>query len=212
MFRSLLVLGGLLCCLLTTGTVAASAASPQPSAEASANFTCDGTYVNRTFKHVRVRPGDTCILKNSTVTGNLMARRPATVKVLDTAVRHNLMVRGATQDVVIGNRGCRQDPTVGNNLKVTKSHNVAICWMTTKNNIKVTRNDGRISLFHNHAGRSIDVSRNLAYVADPGTKHQRAGAIRLRYNTADSHIRLFDNHPTRDLLGLRKNSPIPEVK
>jgi hypothetical protein len=209
MYRSLL-LGALAGCLVSV--VPASAVPASAHAHARPNFVCDGTYVHRTFKHVRVRPGDTCVLIDSTVTGNLMARNPRTVKVLDTTVAHNLMIRGATDDVVIGNRGCRFDPTVGNNIKVTKSHDVAICWMQVKNNLTVTGNDGRINVSHNDVGRSLSISRNLAYVADSGVTHRSAGAIRVKHNTAGNHIRLFANDPSRTFRGLATNSPSPEVK
>jgi hypothetical protein len=200
--------------LATTGlglSVAPTHAIPDVG-EKPPNLVCDGTYTGQTFKNVRVRPGDTCVLKDSTVTGNLMARDPRTVKVIDTEVGRNLKVRGATDFVKIGNAGCKLDPVVGNNIQVRESHNVLICYMTTKNNISVTGSDGRISLFHNNAGRHIAVSRNDAYDPDPGVKHANPGAIRLRHNTAGGHIRLADNDPSRDLLGLAKNLPAPKVK
>jgi hypothetical protein len=201
--------------LATTGlglSAAPTQAIPDIGAEQPPNLVCDGTYTGQTFKHVRVRPGATCVLKDSTVTGNLMARDPRTVKVIDTEVRRNLKVRGATDFVKIGNAGCKLDPVVGNNIQVRESHNVLICYMTTKNNISVTGSDGRISLFHNNAGRHIAVSRNDAYDRDPGVTHPNPGAIRLRYNTVGGHIRLADNHHSRDLLGLGTNEPSPRVK
>ena len=93
--KRLFLVGSAVSCLLLVGLPVASTASVTAT-KAEANFVCDGTYVNRTFKHVRVRPGDTCVLIDSTVTGNFSARNPRTVKVLDTTVGHNLMVRGAT--------------------------------------------------------------------------------------------------------------------
>lgn len=194
--------------------VAGIVLTPAPSsAAADPIFVCDGHYKDRTFKHVRVPEGATCVLRDSTVTGNFMARNPRTVKILDTEVRRNTMVRGATRDVVIGNAGCRLDPLAGNNIKVTRSHNVAICWMTVKNNIMVRGNDGRITLTHNSVGRNIDVSRNKAYDPDPAdaTKHKAPGAIRVKFNEAGGHIRLFKNDRDK-LIGLKSNSPVAEVK
>ena len=199
-------------CLTAAGTPSHAGAAAQAAPDDSwPILTCDGVYRNRTFKHVRVRPGDTCVLRDSVVTGNFKARNPETVRLIDTALRRNVMVRGATEDVVIGNSGCRFDPTVGNNLVVRNSHNVVICWMTVKNNIKVVGNDGRISLFNNKVGSNISVSRNEAYVADPGTQHKSPGAIRLRHNTAGQHIRLADNDPSRTFRGLATNTPTPEL-
>ncbi|HET9420311.1 MAG TPA: hypothetical protein VFO49_04180 [Nocardioides sp.] len=196
------------------GGTSAQADMDKDAAARAPIFTCDGVFTHRTFTHVRVEEGATCVLRNSTVTGNFRARHPRTVKILDTEVRRNIMIRGATRNVVIGNAGCRFDPVAGNNIKVTRSHSVAICWMTVKNNIMVRGNDGRISLFHNTVGRNIDVSRNDRYRPLPAdtTKHKRPGAIRVRKNTAGGHVRLFDNDPSRDLLGLGTNTPTPEVK
>ena len=188
----------------------AHATAPPPSGP---NFECNGTYTGQTFKHVRVPEGATCILRDSTVTGNVMAKSPRTVKIIDTEVRRNIMVRGATHDVIIGNAGCRFDPLAGNNIKVTNSHNVAICWMTVKNNVTVRGNDGRITLMHNTIGRNIDVSRNDRYDRRPGDeKHKHPGAIRIKHNTAGGHIHLFDNHPSRSFRGLGTNDPTPTVK
>ena len=195
------------------GLVTTSAQAAAPPAQAAPIFDCDGTYTGQTFKHVRVSEGDTCILRDSLVTGNFMARNPRTVKILDTEVRRNTMVRGATHDVVIGNAGCRLDPLAGNNIKVTGSHNVAICWMTVKNNVMVRGNDGRITLMNNNVGRNIDVSRNDAYDRRPADgKHQHPGAIRIKHNTAGGHIHLFNNHPSRTFRGLGTNSPTPTLK
>jgi len=191
-----------------------SLATPTRAGQAGPIFDCDGTFTGQTFKHVRVSEGATCILRDSTVTGNVMARNPRTVKILDTEVGHNIMIRGATRNVIIGNAGCRFDPVAGNNIKVSNSHNVAICWMTVKNNVMVRGNDGRITLLSNNVGRNIDVSRNDKYNPDPAdaTNHKRPGAIRLRENSAGGHIKLFKNHPSRELRGLDTNDPSPEVK
>ena len=202
--------------LSTLALVAAGLAAAAPSSHASAAagpiFHCDGTYVGQTFKHVRVGEGDTCILRDSTVTGNFQARNPRTVKILDTEVEHNIMVRGATHDVVIGNAGCKFDPVVGNNIKVDNSHNVAICWMTVDNNVMVRGNDGRITLMNNTVGNNIDVSRNDRYNAQPGDDaHRFPGAIRIKHNTAGNHIKLFKNDRSR-FRGLGSNTPTPTVK
>lgn len=209
--RRLLVL--LLPLLAAGALLAVQSASPTGAADPGDGpiFECDGWYTGITVKHVRVRPGDTCVLRDSVVTGGLLARNPRTVRVLDTEVRRNLMVRGATDDVTIGNEGCRLDPVVGNNITVTRSHDVAICWMTVKNNIRVTGNDGRISLFHNDVGRNITIARNLEYVRDPGVEHARPGAIRVKENVAGGHITAADN-PGRQVIGGETNTPVLEFR
>lgn len=167
------------------------------SAPAPQNLICDNTSatpLSGTYKNVRVRPGDSCYLLNARVTGGFQATRPVTVKILDTPVARNIQIHGATHDVIIGNRGCRFDPTVGNNIKVLNSHNVAICWMTVDNNIKVSGNDGRIALFHNKAGNNISITNNLAYNPNPGDgTHKNIDSIRVRHNRADGHITVRNN-------------------
>ncbi|MCW2796120.1 hypothetical protein [Nocardioides sp.] len=172
-------------------------------------LTCDNTAstpATGTYKRVRVPAGATCYLRGATVLGNLHAKNPRSVYVIDTEVAHNIKIMGATRDVVIGNAGCRLDPHAGNNVMVTKSHNVAICQESVDNNIKVSQNDGRISLFHNKAGRNISVTKNLAYDAHPGDgTHRRIAAIRFRFNTAGNHNRVRNN-AGRPVLA-RGNSP-----
>ncbi|WP_205472259.1 hypothetical protein [Nocardioides sp. SYSU D00038] len=171
--------------------------APATSAPPAKNITCDNTAstpLSGTYKNVTVRPGDSCYLLDATVTGNLHARDPHTVRVIDTEVRRNIMVMGATHDVVIGSRGCAYDPVAGNNIMVKKSHNVVVCWMTVKNNIKLSQNDGRISLFRNTVGRNIQVTNNLAYAPQAGDgQHKRINAIRLRHNRAGGHITVSRN-------------------
>jgi hypothetical protein len=186
---------------LLLGTLLAPAQSAPQSANQSKNqpknIVCDNTpatALSGTYKNVRVKPGASCYLLDAEVTGNFFARDAVTVKVIDSPVRHNLKISGATQDVVIGNFNCRLDPVVGNNIMVRDSHNVAICWMSADNNIKVSGNDGRITLAHNKAGANISVTKNLAYVAQPNDGvHGQVDAIRFRHNTAGGHNVVRDN-------------------
>ena len=133
---------------------------------------------------------------------------PVDVLVINTEVQRNIHIKGAQRDVKIGPAGCRFDPLVGNNVKVTQSHNVAICFTSADNNITVTRNDGRIMLRDNHAGSNIAVNNNLPYDRQPGDgQHPDIDAIRLRDNVADRHIVVRRNHD-RPLI-LEGNSPEP---
>jgi len=116
-----------------------------------------------------------------------------------------------TGTVLIGPTGCKFDPLVGNNVHVTKSHNVLICFVTTRNNILVTGNDGRVSVRDSVAGNNIHVDRNRAWVKDGPVRHNRPGAIRLLRDTAGNHIHVFHNDDSRVLI-LKGNSPEPVVK
>lgn len=182
--------------LLVIGTLA-PAAPAASAALAPQDLVCDNsaaTPYTGTYRRVTVRAGDYCYLRGATVTGGVHACNAHTVRIIDTAVARNIHITGTTHDVMIGSPGCRYDPQAGNNIMVTNSHNVLICWETVGNNIKVSRNDGRITLHHNRAGNSISVVNNLPFDWQAGDgQHGRMGAIRFRQNTADNHNRVRNN-------------------
>lgn len=204
----------LLAALMVMGTMAAPINLP-PSAQAAVEGTalvCDNTKgdpYTGTYSSVTVPAGASCYLRNALVTGNLKALHGAVdVVVINTEVQRNIHIRHAERKVKIGTAGCRMDPPVGNNLKVTRSHNVAICFMTVDNNIRITRNDGRILLRNSVAGQNISVTNNLAYNRKPGDgHHRRIAAIRLRDNVAGRHI-VVKRNADRPLI-LRRNTPVP---
>jgi hypothetical protein len=172
---------------------------------------CDGTY-SGTFRNVTVQAGGSCILSpGAEVIGGVHAMPGAANLIVHTDVGRNIQAQGVTGTVLIGPRGCKFDPIVGNNVHVNASHNVLICSVTTKNNILVTDNDGRISVRDSVAGNNIHVDRNRAWVKDGSVGHNRPGAIRLLRDTAGNHIHVFHNDDSRILI-LKGNSPEPIVK
>lgn len=197
--------------VLLTGLALSLTATSAPSAPARNLRDCDGTY-SGTYRNVTVQAGGTCILTSgATVIGGVHAKSGAANLIVHTAVARNIQAMGVTGTVLIGPAGCKFDPLVGNNVHVTKSHNVLLCQVSTKNNILVTDNDGRVSVRDSVAGNNIHVDRNRRWVKDGATGHVRAGAIRLLRNTAGNHIHVFHNDASRVLI-LKNNSPEPVVK
>jgi|GEM_PF-7068158 len=204
----------LLAALMVIGTMAAPI-HLAPSAQAAAGATdlvCDNSRAHPytgTYTNVTVPAGASCFLRNALVTGNFKALHGAkNVYIINTEVQRNIHIRRATRTVKIGTAGCKADPPVGNNLKVTRSHNVVICFMTVDNNIRITRNDGRITLRDSVAGQNIQVVNNLAYNRKPGDgRHRKINAIRLFDNEAGRHI-VVKRNAGRPLI-LRGNSPVP---
>ena len=199
---------------MVMGTMAAPLAVPTAvqAAAPGTKLVCDNTRddpYTGTYKSVRVPKGASCYLEGALVYGNVKALHGAqNVVIFDTEVRRNIHLRRVERNVKIGVAGCRYDPPVGNNIKVTRSHNVAICWMTVKNNIMVTRNDGRIMVRNNDVGGNINISNNLAYDRKPGDGHHpNIDAIRLRDNVAGRHIWVRRNSG-RPLLE-QNNTPAP---
>ncbi len=144
--------------------VHAAGAGPQAQAQAQLVdpvFYCDGTYRHRTFRTVVVQDGDTCRIFGSVIRRNLRTTgSPRLVKVINTPIRHNVKVRNVTERVIIGTRGCRVDPRVGNNILVRDSRNVAICQMSVDNNIAVKFNTGRVLVRDNIACNNLRVVEN----------------------------------------------------
>lgn len=197
--------------LVVMGTTAAPAiVSPAPAEAAPARLICDNgpahPYTGK-YTSVRVPKGASCYLEDAVVLGNLNAlHQPVDVYVVNTRVDRNIHIRGAQRDVKIGPRHCRFDPTVGNNIYVTRSHNVAICFETVNDDIRVTRSDGRIMVRDSHAGSNIKVNDNLPYDHMAGDGHHPdINAIRVRDNKADRHILVRRDHGRPLILG--NNSP-----
>jgi hypothetical protein len=201
--------------LVVMGTLAATslyANSPAPAAVEAIALVCDNTRddpYTGTYASVTVPEGASCYLRNAEVTGNLKALHGAVnVYVINTDVARNIHIRGAERNVKIGPSGCKVDPVVGNNLKVVRSHNVTICFMSVNNNIMVRRIDGRIGLKRNTLGQTLGVTNNLAYRYQPGDGHHRApGAIRMHHNEAGQQI-VVRNNADRGLI-LWDNTPTP---
>lgn len=209
----------LLAALMVVGTMTAATVCANPpalatveGAEPAGDLVCDNTSdtaYTGTYASVTVPEGASCFLRNAEVTGNLKALHGArNVYVINTNVGRNIHLKGVERNVKIGPDGCSVDPTVGNNIKITGSHNVTICYMTVNNNIMVRRNDGRIGLKHNVVGRNLDVTNNPNYVRKPGDGHHgRIGAIRLFHNEAGQQIVVQRNEDR--LLIERDNTPTP---
>lgn len=202
----------LLAALMVMGTMAAPTLTTPSAAATGTVLVCDNTEdtpYTGTYSRVTVPAGASCYLKDAVVQGNFKALHGAgDVYIIDTRVDRNIHIKGAQDTVKIGNAGCKLDPIAGNNINVSRSHNVAICEMSVKNNIMVRRNDGRISLFRNRVGRNIEVTNNLRFHHEPGDgQHPRIAAIRLRHNVAGRHI-VVKRNPDRGLI-LVDNTPTP---
>ena len=125
------------------------------------NFNCDGEFSGMTFRNVRINDGATCIITNSTITGNVQGFGGHLVRIIDTDITGNgVNIRDVTGSVTIGSEDCRVDPFVNNDLIVTGSNNVAICDMSIENNLILRDNTGRLMARDNTACNNIRVVDN----------------------------------------------------
>lgn len=198
MKKILAYIAALLVGLSITMTPLASAAPVQNLKD------CDGVY-SGTYRNVTVQPGGSCALTaKATVLGGVHAKKGAKNLYVHTTVGRNIQAKGVTGTVQVGPAGCKYDPPIGNNVHVSDSHNVLICWVAAKNNISVTTSDGRITVRDSSAGQNIRVDRNLAYVKDGGSPgHAHPGTIRLLHLRAGGHVTSKGNDPSRKIV--RKN-------
>ncbi|MBA3310805.1 MAG: hypothetical protein H0U28_12280 [Nocardioidaceae bacterium] len=181
----------------------------QSPAEAATKTTqCDGTLTG-TYQRVVVPEGATCTLDGATVRGNVVVKSGATLVSLftdvrgnirgtdaktvriigdiDTRLARNIFLTGTTDRIVIGAEGCQLDPPVAHNVMLRdNSATIAVCEVTTKNNIVVAGNTGQIGLFRNDAGTNLRVVGNDVVDDRP---------IRLRNNTADVNLACRENSP-----------------
>lgn len=161
---------------------------------------CDGV-MHGVYKNVTVQAGDSCTLAaDATVLGNVHAKKGAKNLIVHTEVAHNIQAMGVTGLVMVGPKGCGYDPRVGNNVHVSKSHNVLICQVSADNNIMVSTSDGRITVRDSSAVHNVKVNRNLAYVSDGhDTDHANPGTIRL-INVTGHHVTTKHNDPSRKII------------
>jgi hypothetical protein len=128
-----------------------------------ANFDCNSTtpFDGLTFRNVRISDGATCIITNSTITGNVQGTGGHMVQITDTDITGNgVNIRDVTGSVTIGSADCRLDPFVNNDLMVTGSNNVAICEMSIENNLVLRGNTGRLTARDNTTCNSIRIVDN----------------------------------------------------
>lgn len=195
--------------LLAGAATAALTGLAAPVQAAPKALVCEGTVTGGTYFSVRVPAGASCTLIGAKVTHGVRAKDAANVILLDTDVARNVNIRGTTGMTEVGQSGCKQDPVVGNNLMIRRSHNVLICQVRAKNQIMVTGNDGMISILDSTAN-NIFVNHNRAFVADnPPSTHRHPEWIRVFRDTARHHIHEFGN--ARHVEN-RDDSPTPTIR
>lgn len=157
------------------------------------DLVCDGSYHHRTFRHVVIQDGATCVITNSTITGNVRTTgAPRVVSITDTPVRRNIHIRNVTQRVTIGADGCRVDPVAGRNLMVRDSHNVAICEMSVANNLVLRNNTGILMVRDNKACNNLRIVGNDV-LSMRVVRNSYAGNFRVRRNSWENRRIVKDN-------------------
>lgn len=201
--------------LTAIATAVMSVVGVAPATAAAPQVVCNNTLATAlTGYHpklqVIVEEGASCYIQDAVVF-SVRAYNPENVYILGTSlqhgVHHNVMIRGATGNVVIGSAGCTYDPHVGNNIKIRNSNNVLICQMGVDNNISVKGSHGRVTIRQSVACDNIVASYNDPYDGPTGG-HVNPDAIRLLRLQAANHIFAWGNsgrdvierHTTEDFM------------
>jgi hypothetical protein len=166
------------------------------------NFNCNGTFNGQTFRNVRIQAGATCIITNSTITGNVQGTGGNVVRIINTDITGNgVNIRDVTGSVTIGSAGCAVDPFVNNNLMVTDSNNVAICEMSIENNLVLTGNTGRLMARDNIACNNIRIENNdvlgLRVLNNVFTVNFDVGSNQVQNNQRIEDNTQFDGNPAQ---------------
>ncbi len=171
-----------------------------------ATCTLDGVTVNG---NIRIMSGGALITDDSTINGNVRGDGARTVQLIDTDVvgtgtTGNITLTGTTGKIVIGSEGCVVDPAVGNNITLIDNEgNIAICFMTTGETIKVQgTDDGRIGIHDNVVGNSLLVQDNTGSritLTNNDVGSTGGGSINVDNNTTTLKLNLTNNHTANAL-------------
>lgn len=205
---------------------AAGLAALSPAAEATSDTVCDGTIGRRMVDRVVIPNRATCRLNGTTVRQNVVVSPraslvthnarllgsvqatdgPRSVQILDTNVRGNIHVREATGTVLIGNAGCRLDPSAGNNIHlVDNSGRVGLCRMRVRGNVHAINNTGTVFMLRNRVGNNLHARGNSGDFLRLRGNHvgtlsngnldvrENRTDVRLRLNSASNHVVCLGN-------------------
>lgn len=171
----------------------AECAPPEPPPYA--DVVCKGSITGGTYANVRVPRGQTCILQDAHVKGDVTTRGARNVYLFDTTVVGDVRLRGVSSDVVFGDRvGCRFDPVVGGSILVTNSHNVLVCQATVGRNVEIVGSTGMVTVRDSAVRHQLIIRDTRRYDGPTGEQagHRRPGAIRVLRVDA-GYIGLHDN-------------------
>lgn len=141
---------------------------------------CTGVIAGEVLNHVRVPRGETCVLVDSYLNGNLKSKGGRNVYLADTNVRGSVKLENISGDVTFGSKHnvCRYDPYIGGSLLVKNSHNVLICQASVCGQIVVHNNDGRITI-RESSTRKLILRKNNRFVSDANVNIRDQRAIRV---------------------------------
>lgn len=172
---------------------------------------CTGALVGGTYESLDVPAGAACTLEGAAVMGsihvgegstlvtndskidmNVIARRAASVQLIDTVVLGEINLQRTHGAIVIGSDGCAVDPVAdGNIVLINNRGTIAVCFMTLRNLI-VQGNIGRIGLFDNIISNDLVVTQNRGRAINI-RRNQVGRNVRLTQNTMWKRITLVDN-------------------
>jgi hypothetical protein len=152
----------LLACAMLPAVFLVGAVGPaQATDRPGRDLDCDGRFVGRTFNDVAINSGDRCVIVNSTITGNVASNGGVRVRLINTDVAGSVRITEILRSVRIGSRDCRVDPSIGGDLEVNSSNNVAICEMTVGGSMLLGGgNLGRMMVRDNTVCQGILIANN----------------------------------------------------
>jgi hypothetical protein len=196
----------LLVCL--TAAACISIAALGSAALARPDTTCNGTIGTAVIvDNVIVPPGAGCRLLGTTVggnvnfgkdsrlltqdanvTGNIQGEGAERIKIYNTAVTDIQLKKVTGQIIIASDNTCRADPLVLGRIQLEENTgSIAICKMSTRQDVQLTKNSGVIGVFENTVGEDLQVVESTNYV-------------RLRSNMVGENMQVNKNTGPRTIL------------
>jgi hypothetical protein len=188
------------CAVLATACSDTTAPAVRPAetprlAVSGGNTRCVGTLPPGTYRNVTVPEGESCVLENSIVLGNVTAREDSRLTLFNVRVEEN--VHGLKADVVSISAFPFGAGSVGGNVHVHGADSPAL-FSVFINNIDVMR--GNVHVEMNNAG-GIGVINNTVAL----------GNILIQHNAAVSFNTIRDNRVAQNVVVIGNRGPGPKT-
>jgi hypothetical protein len=194
-------------------------AAPAHAADATCTGTMGAVIVDG---NVIVPPGATCELLGTTVVGNVLFGQGSRLLTENANVGGNIQGEGGkririyntrvtdiqlkkvTKQIIIGSdRSCMIDPLVLGRIQLEEnSAEIAICKMSTRQDVQLTKNTGVIWVSENTIGEDLQVAENTQHVrvrlntvGENIEVIKNTGGVQLSSNSAGMLIQCTDNDP-----------------
>lgn len=140
-------------------------------------ITCQGNLGAITVDNVKVPQGKTCTLNRTTVKGNIVVERSATLKAIGAKVNGNIQAEGASLVDV------NSSATVGGSIQVKEGSAARVVSTRVTGDVQLESNSGPMVANQNQIGGSLQAFQNT-------------GGVTIRQNRINGNLQCKENAPS----------------